>query len=49
MMPDGPMPIILKKEKALKNKYNLTPAELESMKSMTPKEKKQFLKTKRRP
>ena len=34
----------IKPEREPKNKYNLTPEQIEEMKSMTPKEKKRFLK-----
>lgn len=41
---DKEFPVKRSKEHAPKNKYNLSPEEVEAMASMTPKEKKKFLK-----
>lgn len=41
---DKEFPVRRFKERAPKNKYNLTPEEVEAMASLTPKEKKKFLK-----
>lgn len=39
--------IPFKKQSEPKNKYNLTEAEIEALKSMSPKQKKKFLKERR--
>lgn len=39
-------PVVEEEVVEVKNKYNLSPEEIEQMESMDPKEKKQFLKTK---